>query len=27
MHELDEHFKINGECFRNPHPESIKKPA
>lgn len=24
LHELDEHFKINGKCFKDPHPE-LKK--
>ena len=24
MHELDEHFKIEGKCFRDPHPERNK---
>ena len=24
MHELDEHFKVNGVCFKDPHPE-LKK--
>lgn len=26
MHELDEHFKVNNICFKDPHPE-IKKHA
>lgn len=24
MHELDEHFKVKGICFRDPHPENKK---
>lgn len=24
LHELDEHFKVNGICYKDPHPEKIK---
>ena len=24
LHELDEHFKVNNTCYKEPHPERIK---